>query len=94
MDFIKFGMQRIFEPKTNLKSKMPMDGQPRRASAVSTSSSARYYANRTHSLTILARPQNFAQKLMGSSRKKMDPKEMHRFSSIQSSIAAEVLNRE
>jgi H+-transporting ATPase len=92
MDFIKFGMQRIFKPKTDSKgAKAPMGGQSRRAS---TSSSARYYANRTRSLKSLVRPQNFAQKLMGNSHKRMDPKEMRRFSSIQSSITAQVLNRE
>jgi H+-transporting ATPase len=71
-----------------------MVGQSRRASAISASSSARYYANRTRSLKSLTRPQNFAHKLMGNSHKKMDPKEMRRFSSIQSSITAQVLNRE
>jgi H+-transporting ATPase len=94
MDFIKFGMRALFEPKNDLKnSKTPMAGQSRRASAISGTSSARYYANRTRSLKSLERPQNFAQKLMGNSGKKMDAKEMRRFSSVQSSNAAQVLNK-
>jgi H+-transporting ATPase len=82
-------MQRVFEPKQNADPKVAAS---RRASAISGTSSARYYANRTRSLRSLERPQNFAQKLMGKSGSKMDPKEMRRFSSVQTSHAAQVLN--
>ncbi|CAO3634728.1 unnamed protein product [Mucor hiemalis] len=93
MDFLKFAMQYAFEPKNSLKeSKTPMAGQSRRASAISATSSARYYANRTRSLKSLERPQNFAQKIMGKNGKTMDAKEMRRFSSVQTSQAAGVLN--
>ncbi|KAI8381336.1 uncharacterized protein BYT42DRAFT_566168 [Radiomyces spectabilis] len=92
LDLIKFGMQKLFEPKNTLQeTKTPMAGQSRRASAMSGASSARYYANRTKSLKSMERPQNFGKKLLG---KKMssDPKEMRRFSSVQTSHAAQVLN--
>jgi len=94
MDFIKFGMRALFEPKNNLKeSKTPMAGQSRRASAMSGTSSARYYANRTRSLKSLERPQNFGKKLLGMNKKmSMDAKEMRRFSSVQTNHAAQVLN--
>lgn len=93
MDFIKFGMQYLYEPKATLVDAKPTakDAGSRRASAMSGTSSARYYANRTKSLKSMERPQNLGQKLMG---KKMssDPKEMRRFSSAQTSQAAQVLN--
>jgi H+-transporting ATPase len=93
MDFIKFGMRALFEPKNNLReSKTPMAGQSRRASAISGTSSARYYANRTKSLKSMERPQNFSQKLLGNSGKKVDAKEMRRISSVQTSHAAQVLS--
>ncbi|CAO3597038.1 unnamed protein product [Absidia cylindrospora] len=93
LDFIKFAMQYIYEPKTSLDAKPTAKDAAgsRRASAMSGTSSARYYANRTKSLKSMERPQNLGQKLMG---KKMssDPKEMRRFSSAQTSQAAQVLN--
>ena len=93
MDFIKFGMRAVFEPKNDLKnSKTPMAGQSRRASAISGTSSARYYANRTKSLRSMERPQNFASKLLSGKGKNMDAKEMRRFSSVQTNHAAQVLN--
>ncbi|KAI7890895.1 uncharacterized protein EV154DRAFT_234891 [Mucor mucedo] len=78
----------------NLKeSKTPMAGQSRRASAISGTSSARYYANRTKSLKSMERPQNFGKKLLGMNKKmSMDAKEMRRFSSVQTNHAAQVLN--
>jgi H+-transporting ATPase len=82
MDILKFAMQRYFEPKAN-DTEEAKGRASRRASAVSGTSSARYYANRTKSLKSMERPQNFAQKLMGNSGNKMDPKEMRRFSSVQ-----------
>ncbi|GAA5807596.1 hypothetical protein MFLAVUS_000961 [Mucor flavus] len=94
MDFIKFGMRAAFEPTNNLReSKTPMAGQSRRASAISGTSSARYYANRTKSLKSMERPQNFGKKLLGMNKKmSMDAKEMRRFSSVQTNHAAQVLN--
>ncbi|CEP09717.1 hypothetical protein [Parasitella parasitica] len=93
MDFIKFGMRYIFEPKNDMKNtKTPMAGQSRRASAISGTSSARYYANRTRSLRSMERPQNFASKLLGKSGKSLDPKEMRRLSSVQTNHAAQVLS--
>jgi H+-transporting ATPase len=93
LDFVKFAMRYFFEPKNNLlNSKAPNAGTSRRASAMSGTSSARYYANRTRSLKSLERPQNFAQKLMGNSGKTIDAKEMRRLSSVQTSNAAKVLN--
>ncbi|KAG2210931.1 hypothetical protein INT47_000088 [Mucor saturninus] len=94
MDLIKFAMRAAFEPKNNLKeSKTPMAGQSRRASAISGTSSARYYANRTKSLKSMERPQNFGKKLLGMNKKmSMDAKEMRRFSSVQTNHAAQVLN--
>jgi H+-transporting ATPase len=93
LDFIKFAMQYIYEPKNTLVDNKPQAKETgsRRASAMSGTSSARYYANRTRSLRSMERPQNFGQKLLG---KKMssDPKEMRRFSSAQTSQAAQVLN--
>ncbi|KAG2217510.1 hypothetical protein INT45_001797 [Circinella minor] len=95
MDFVKFGMQWFFTPKNTLKeNKTPMaGGHSRRASAISGSSSARYYANRTKSLKSLERPRNFGQRLMNMNKKmSMDKKEMRRFSSVQTNHAAQVLN--
>jgi H+-transporting ATPase len=83
MDLLKFAMQRIFEPKNVDPIVDAKASASRRASALSGTSSARYYANRTRSLRSMERPQNFSQKLLGKSGKKMDPKEMRRFSSVQ-----------
>jgi H+-transporting ATPase len=91
MDFLKFGMRAIFEPKTGSQEDVKAAAS-RRASAMSGASSARYYANRTKSLKSLERPQNFSQKLLGKSGKKVDAKEMRRISSVQTSHAAQVLN--
>jgi H+-transporting ATPase len=95
LDFVKFALQYFFTPKNTLaESKTPMaGGQSRRASAVSGSSSARYYANRTRSLKSLERPRNFGQRLLNMNKKmSMDKKEMRRFSSAQASHSANVLN--
>ncbi|KAI9299886.1 hypothetical protein BJ944DRAFT_258024 [Cunninghamella echinulata] len=96
MDLIKFGMRRLFEPANSLQeNKTPLPGyaHSRRASAISATSSARYYANRTRSLRSLERPQNFGKKLLGmNKRMSTDVKEMRRFSSIQTSHAAQMLN--
>lgn len=83
MDLLKFAMQRLFEPKQVDPTSDAKISASRRASAISGTSSARYYANRTRSLRSMERPQNLSQKLLGKSGKKMDPKEMRRFSSVQ-----------
>ncbi|CAO3613511.1 unnamed protein product [Cunninghamella echinulata] len=91
MDFIKFAMQYIYEPKGGVEKGAPVSS--RRASAMSGTSSARYYANRTRSLKSMERPQNFGQKLLSKGKRmSTDPKEMRRFSSVQTSQAAQVLN--
>jgi H+-transporting ATPase len=86
LDFVKFAMQKVFEPKNTLKEggHADMPGRrSRRSSAVSTgATSARYYANRTRSLKSLEQPRNFGKRLLGLN-KKMDAKEMRRFSSVQ-----------
>lgn len=85
LDFIKFGMQRLFRPKVTAPLH-PGGGAPRsrRSSVVSGSASARYYANRTRSLRALERPRNFGRRLLGLNKKlSMDPHEMRRFSSVQ-----------
>ncbi|GAA5817420.1 hypothetical protein MFLAVUS_010966 [Mucor flavus] len=91
LDLLKFAMQRIFEPKVGNAEDAKVTAT-RRASAVSGTSSARYYANRTRSLRSLERPQNFAQKILGKTGKTMNPTEMRRFSSVQTSHAAQVLS--
>ena len=88
MDLIKFAMQHFFDPKSTDDAKVTAS---RRASAVSGTSSARYYANRTKSLRSMERPQNIGHRF-SKSGKKMDPKEMRRFSSVQTSHAAQVLS--
>jgi H+-transporting ATPase len=93
LDYIKFAMQYIYEPKSTLADGgKPTAGGSRRASAMSGTSSARYYANRTRSLRSMERPQNLGQKLLGKNKLSSDPKEMRRFSSAQTSQAAQVLN--
>jgi H+-transporting ATPase len=82
MDLLKFAMQRVFEPKSGEPHDVKAAAS-RRASAVSGTSSARYYANRTRSLRSMERPQNLSQKLLGKSGKKMNPKDMRRISSVQ-----------
>ncbi|CDH48314.1 plasma-membrane proton-e [Lichtheimia corymbifera JMRC:FSU:9682] len=95
MDFCKFAMQFLFTPKNTLaESKTPMAGglDSRRASIISTTSSARYYANRTRSLRSLEQPRNFGKRLLNMNKKmSMDKKEMHRFSLVQANQAAQVL---
>jgi H+-transporting ATPase len=91
MDFLKFAMQAVFEPKSGNAEDAKVTAS-RRASAISGTSSARYYANRTKSLKSMERPQNFSQKLLGNSGKKVDAKEMRRISSVQTSHAAQVLS--
>ncbi|GAB5589001.1 hypothetical protein Unana1_03901 [Umbelopsis nana] len=93
LDFVKFAMQKVFEPKNTLKESGDMPGRrSRRSSAVSTgAASARYYANRTRSLKSLEQPRNFGKRLLGMN-KKMDAKEMRRFSSVQTNHAAQILN--
>jgi len=93
LDFVKFSMQKVFEPKNTLKESGDMPGRrSRRSSAVSTgAASARYYANRTRSLRSLEQPRNFGKRLLGMN-KKMDAKEMRRFSSVQTNHAAQILN--
>lgn len=78
-------MQHFFEPKVGNAEDAKITAS-RRASAVSGTSSARYYANRTRSLRSLERPQNFAQKILGKAGKTMNPTEMRRFSSVQVNI--------
>ncbi|CDS14035.1 hypothetical protein LRAMOSA06206 [Lichtheimia ramosa] len=95
LDWLKFGMQRLFRPKTTAAAIQQGAGAPRsrRSSIVSTSASARYYANRTRSLRALEHPRNFGRRLLGLNKKlSMDPTELRRFSSIQTSQAAQVLN--
>ncbi|KAI8382436.1 hypothetical protein BD560DRAFT_386593 [Blakeslea trispora] len=92
MDLLKFAMRYFFEPKSNSPADVKANAS-RRASAMSGTSSARYYANRTRSLKSLERPQNFGKKLLGMNKKmSMDAKEMRRFSSVQTNHAAQVLN--
>ncbi|KAG2230370.1 hypothetical protein INT48_007665 [Thamnidium elegans] len=91
LDLLKFAMQRIFEPKVGNAEDAKVTAT-RHASAVSGTSSARYYANRTKSLRSMERPQNFAQKVLGKTGKTMNPTEMRRFSSVQTSHAAQVLS--
>ncbi|KAG2186637.1 hypothetical protein INT44_002861 [Umbelopsis vinacea] len=95
MDFVKFAMQRAFEPKNSLKESGQGDmpgRRSRRSSAVSTgAASARFYANRTRSLKSLEQPRNFGKRILGMN-KKMDAKEMRRFSSVQTNHAAQILN--
>lgn len=81
-------MQRYFRPSTApLKSDGSSVRRSRRSSAVSTSGSARYYANRTHSLRALERPRNFGKKMFGLEKKmSMEPNELRRFSSVQVSL--------
>ncbi|KAG0173079.1 plasma membrane H+-ATPase [Apophysomyces sp. BC1034] len=96
LDFIKFAMQYIYEPKNSLQeNRTPMTGtSSRRASAMSGTSSARYYANRTRSLKSLEQPRNFGKKLLSKGKKmSMDPKEVRRFSSVQTNHAARVLSQ-
>ncbi|ORZ25401.1 hypothetical protein BCR42DRAFT_7216 [Absidia repens] len=96
MDLIKFSMRHFFEPTGNTlqENHVPLaGGHSRRASAISATSSARYYANRTRSLKSLERPQNFGKRLLGmNKRMSTDAKEMRRFSSIQTNQAAQMLN--
>ncbi|KAG0163039.1 plasma membrane H+-ATPase [Apophysomyces sp. BC1034] len=87
LDVLKFAMQRVFRPKTVLH---PVEAESRRPSRVSATS-ARYYANRTRSLSVMSRPRNFGKRLLGMS-KRMDPNEMRRFSSVQASHASRVLS--
>ncbi|KAF7725489.1 plasma membrane H+-ATPase [Apophysomyces ossiformis] len=94
LDLIKFTMQRIFRPKIGAPTKDSAPGRrSRRSSAVSTSASARYYANRTQSLRALERPRNFGKRLLGLNKKmSMEPNEMRRFSSVQTNHASQVLS--
>ncbi|KAI9320576.1 plasma-membrane proton-efflux P-type ATPase [Dichotomocladium elegans] len=100
LDWIKFGMQRLFKPKDIAPPyrETASDGESRRqrwrrSSAISGSSSARYYANRTRALRALEHPRNFGRRLLGLDKKlAMDPGEMRRFSSAQTNQAAQVLS--
>ncbi|CDS03438.1 Putative H-transporting ATPase [Lichtheimia ramosa] len=93
LDWIKFGMQRLFRPK-NIAPLHHQEGtRSRRSSVMSGSASARYYANRTRSLRAMERPRNFGRRLLGLNKKlSMDPNEMRRFSSAQTNQAAQVLS--
>lgn len=55
LDWIKFGMQRIFEPRQPGLRKRPSKTR-RRSSIISTDTSARYYSTRTQSIRNLERP--------------------------------------
>ncbi|KAI8888215.1 plasma-membrane proton-e [Backusella circina FSU 941] len=93
MDLLKFAMQRVFKPKPIIPSDAASGRRSRRSSAVSTSGSARYYANRTHSLRTLSRPRNFGKRIFGLERKmSMEPNELRRFSSVQTNHAAQILS--
>lgn len=82
LDLIKFGMQRYFRPATTPEGTSIR--RSRRPSVVSTSGSARYYANRTQSLRSMSRPRNFGQRIFGMNKKMVtEPNEMRRFSSVQ-----------
>ncbi|KAL0145746.1 plasma-membrane proton-e [Mucor lusitanicus] len=85
LDLIKFAMQRHFRPAKNAKTADAESiRRSRRSSAVSTSGSARYYANRTQSLRALSRPRNFGKRILGLNKKmSMEPHELRRFSSVQ-----------
>ncbi|KAI8088744.1 uncharacterized protein BX664DRAFT_261822 [Halteromyces radiatus] len=95
LDFIKFGMQRVFKPKliAPLSDQASGGRRSRRSSMMSNSTSARYYANRTQSLRALERPRNFGKRLLGLNKKmSMDPHEMRRFSSAQTNHASQILS--
>ncbi|KAF7730805.1 plasma membrane H+-ATPase [Apophysomyces ossiformis] len=87
LDIVKFSMQRLFRPKKGVPPPEPVARRPSRVSAAS----ARYYANRTRSLSLLSRPRNFGKRLLGIS-KRVDANEMRRFSSVQASHASRVLS--
>lgn len=59
LDLIKFGLQRVFHPKSGAEA-VAADKLSRRASrrssAASATASARYYSTRTHSISMLDRP--------------------------------------
>lgn len=77
-------MQRYFRPSTKLSADGTSIRRSRRSSAVSTTGSARYYANRTQSLRAMSRPRNFGKRIFGLDKKmSMEPNEMRRFSSVQ-----------
>jgi H+-transporting ATPase len=86
LDLIKFAMQRVFKPKliAPLPDHASGGHRSRRSSMMSNSTSARYYANRTQSLSALERPRNFGKRILGLEKKmSMEPNEMRRFSSAQ-----------
>ncbi|KAJ2957487.1 hypothetical protein NQZ79_g6789 [Umbelopsis isabellina] len=97
LDFVKFGLQRLFKPKKPTPVLMQEEhmrpSRSRRSSVLSTATSARYYANRTHALRGLERPRNFGKRILGLDKKmSMDPSEMRRFSSVQTNHASQILN--
>ncbi|RCH96038.1 plasma membrane H+-ATPase, partial [Rhizopus stolonifer] len=85
LDLIKFAVQSYFRPKRHLMT----ENCSRRPSSTG---SGRYYRNRTQSLRFLSRPRNFGKRILGLNKKIMEPHEMKRFSSIQTSHAAQILN--
>ncbi|KAI7872042.1 hypothetical protein BDF14DRAFT_1755639 [Spinellus fusiger] len=97
LDIIKFAMRRVFHKQTgpvehteqassNLSSRHP--------SVISTSSS-RYYANRTQSLRNMHRTRNFGKAIFGSNKKiSIDLDELRRFSSLQTANASRAIGDE
>ncbi|OAD69055.1 hypothetical protein PHYBLDRAFT_160038 [Phycomyces blakesleeanus NRRL 1555(-)] len=90
LDLVKFTMRYFYE-RNRVHDVVPTS---RRPSAVSGTSSARYYANRTRSLQSMeGSHNNFGKRLLHKGKRMgMDPKEMRRFSSVQTSHAAHVLS--
>ncbi|KAI9021572.1 plasma-membrane proton-efflux P-type ATPase [Phycomyces nitens] len=90
LDLVKFTMRYFYE-RNKVQDVVPSS---RRTSAVSGTSSARYYANRTRSLQSMeGSHNNIGKKLLHKGKRMgLDPKEMRRFSSVQTSHAARVLN--
>ncbi|KAM3578707.1 hypothetical protein VKS41_008907 [Umbelopsis sp. WA50703] len=87
LDFLKFGLQRIFKPHKPEAAKIQQDHMKhgnRSNSVFSSSTSARYYPNRTRVFHALQHTCNFGMRLLGLNKKlSMEPSEMRRFSSVQ-----------
>ncbi|KAI8088739.1 uncharacterized protein BX664DRAFT_379051 [Halteromyces radiatus] len=97
LDWIKFGLQRLFREQHPAIVDETGSLRRRRSSATSaisgTSNSARYYRNRTRSLRALETPNSFRRRLFGNGRSvSMNPKELRRLSSVQANNASRILS--
>ncbi|CAO3600427.1 unnamed protein product [Absidia cylindrospora] len=103
LDWIKFGLQRLFRSRHPTAVTDVTSLKRRRSSAASiaasamsgggTTNSARYYRNRTKSLQQLETPNSFRQRLFGNGRSvSMNPKELRRLSSVQATNASRILS--